>query len=252
MKRIFICGDRQIPFDDKKARSLVLRFLQAIKPDEYIENGDLLDLGLISKYCQIPGKAKDSVQYQLEEGGKVFAEIRKVLPKAKIRYIIGNHDFRLRSYIINRAPELYGLHGIVFRKLLKLDELDIELIDAPEEAAKWNGVWYQIPKTNVYVGHYNRVAKHSAFTVKALIEDMGVSVIQNHTHRGGVYYKSFLDGKELFGIENFSLCERKQPYSSFNNWQLGLTVLNIEGSWVYPEPIWIQDYKIFYRGKLYI
>lgn len=251
MRAIVVAGDRQIPYQDKDACRLLLKFLRELQPDEYIENGDLLDLATLSKYAQVPNR-EEKLEEQLQEGGYVLQDLREAMPNARIRLIEGNHDFRLKSYLINKARELYGLHGRIFREYLQLDKQQIEYVESSNNMARWSGVWLKIPRTEVYVGHYNRVSKHSAYTAKTLIDDYGVSIVQNHTHRAGFYLKSYVDGRQLFGVENGCLCSMQQPYSQFSNWQHAFTILWItdEGR-VFPELIWMQNYQFYYQGKLW-
>ena len=188
---------------------------------------------------------------ELDLGWKLLKKIRDTIPETEISYIEGNHEFRLRQYIIRNAPEIYDLAPDL-PELLELNQFNIEWVGTKEGASKWVDTYKQFGQ--LYVGHWDRVNKHSAMTAKNLVEDKGVSLIQNHVHRGGTYHKRLEDGKQLVGIENFCMCDLNPDYMGNPNWQQGWTVayIDLEGSGrFHAYPIQVLGYKMFFGGKVY-
>ena len=221
------------------------KFLEWFKPDVLVINGDLLDCFEISRFDKVPKSGK-SLQEECDIAYEVLKEWRIILPKAKIIIIEGNHDWRIKQYLIKKAPELYGLRGLSLETLLRLEELKIGLVKTKEAASHWIDTYIRLGE--LYIGHFNKVNKHSAMTAKNLVEDKGVSLIQNHVHRGGVFHKRLVDGRQLVGIENFCMCELNPSYMSDVNWTQGWTVVyQKEGSqrfMAYPIPV--VKYKFFF------
>ena len=249
IKKLLIAGDFHVPYHDPILFDLFLRFASDFKPDYLVINGDFLDCFAISKFDKIPhsGRMKD----ELKMGWKLLKKIRDALPEAEIGYIEGNHEFRLRQYLIRNAPEIYDL-APTLSELLELNQFNIDWVGTKEGASKWVDTYKRFGQ--LYVGHWDRVNKHSAMTAKNLVEDKGVSLIQNHVHRGGVYHKRLEDGRQLVGIENFCMCDLSPNYMGNVNWQQGWTVVytDLEGSGrFHAYPIQVLGYKFFHQGKAY-
>jgi hypothetical protein len=62
---------------------------------------------------------------------------------------------------------------------------------------------------DLYVGHFDTVAKEGCYAAKRLVEDKGVSLLQGHTQRFGAHARTTADGRIILGIENFSMCARR-------------------------------------------
>ena len=246
-----IANDFHIPFHDEKALLLFKLFLRNQRPDWLILNGDLQDFWEISTYDHTPRSGK-GFKHEVEVGRRVLRSFRRSLPGARITWIEGNHEFRLRKYLIQNARELYGLPGLSVPELFDLKRLKIEYIPCHKLATKFTDNFIRVG--NLYVGHWDKVSKNAAYAAKLLVEEKGVSLLQGHTHRFGAHARTTVDGRVLLGIENFLMCSRKQSYVSHANWQLGFSVVYFEPTkgrfhW-FPVPI-SSDYRFIWQGREY-
>ena len=246
-----IANDFQIPFHDEKALLLFKLFLRRERPDWLILNGDFQDFWEISAYDHMPRSGKEFKQ-EVEVGKRILRSFRRGLPHSRITWIEGNHEFRLRKYLVHNARELYGLPGLSVPELFDLKRLKIEYIPCHKLATKFIDNFIRVG--NLYVGHWNKVSKNAAYAAKLLVEEKGVSLLQGHTHRFGAHARTTVDGRVLLGIENFSMCSRQQSYVSHANWQLGFSVVYFEPTngkfhWF---PISIgPDYRLIWQGREY-
>ena len=176
-----------------------------------------------------------------------LSDIRQICLTAEMKYIEGNHEFRIRSYLIAKAPELYDAFYI--RDQLKLKELNIEWIGTKEEAARWTDTYVKID--DLYVGHFDRVNQKAGYTAMNLIERFGASVIQSHIHRIAHVTKRVLSGRILEGVEGGCLCDLNPTYGSFQNWQTGWCVVEWTESEYHVKPILIKNYEFLWNGKKY-
>ena len=247
-KKMVVIGDLHIPHHDRLLLLLFKKFLKYFKPDILVINGDLLDCFEISRFDKVP-KEGQSLQEECDMAYDILKEFRDILPDAQIDYIEGNHDWRLKQYLIKKAPELYGLRGLSIPSLLRLKELKINWVETQEGSSQWIDTFKQYGK--LYVGHWNKVNKHSAMTAKNLVEDKGVSLIQNHVHRGGMFCKRVIDGTQLVGIENFCMCSLQPSYTNNVNWQQGWTVVYLKDKShrFHAYPLQVIRYKFFFEGK---
>jgi len=246
-----IANDFQIPFHDERALLLFKMFLRRERPDWLILNGDFQDFSEISRYDHTPRSGKEFKE-EIAVGRKILRSLRRSLPRARITWIEGNHEFRLRKYLIENARELYGLPGLSVSDIFDLKRLKIEYVPCHVLATKFTDNFIRVG--NFYVGHWDKVTKHAAYAAKLLVEEKGVSLLQGHTQRFGVHARTTVDGRVLLGIENFSMCSRRQSYVSHANWQLGFSVVYLEPGtgrfhWF---PILIgPDYRFIWRNCEY-
>ena len=73
-------------------------------------------------YDLTPRTGKEFKQ-EVEIGKSILRSFRRSLPRARITWIEGNHEFRLRKYLIQRAKELYGLSGLSVPEIFDLKRL---------------------------------------------------------------------------------------------------------------------------------
>lgn len=246
---IVVANDFHIPFHDKKALKLLERFLRDQKPDVFVINGDFLDMWDISSFDRTPRFGEPLIE-ELKIGRKILERFRKILPKAKIIYLAGNHEFRLIRLILKKSPELYGLPGLSVPDLLGLKELDIIYKDIQKGASSFIDNWIRLG--DLYIGHWNKVNKHAGYTAKNLLDEKGVSLIQGHTHKYGLSSRRYVDGKMLIGVENFCLCRLDPHYVNKPSWSQGFSVIyRKRGQRPHVYPIPFVDYKFFFGNKEY-
>jgi hypothetical protein len=249
-KTVVMANDFQVPFHDPKALALFKLFLRREKPHWLILNGDFQDFWEISNFDLTPRTGKSFLE-EIEIGRKILKSFRQILPKAQITWIEGNHEFRLRRYLIQNAKELYGLPGMSVPELFGLKELRIDYVACPASASKFTDNFIRVG--NLYVGHWDTVAKHGGYAAKQLVGDKGVSLLQGHTHRFGVHARTLVNGEVLMGIENYCMCQREASYVSHPNWQLGFSVVDLEprsGRFQW-HPVSLGEYGFVWNGKQY-
>lgn len=244
--KIVVAGDIHFPHQDDKVIELFYKFLKSYQPDTIVFNGDLLDCAGISKFQSIPGSS--NLSNELSLCWQFLSDVRLLCPSARIIYITGNHEWRWRSQLIEniKDPTMYGVirDSVSLQDLLHLRKLNIEFKDLPENISRFDDNYIYLE--DFFIGHWNRVSKHSDYTVKNLIDDKGVSLIQGHTHRLGLFFKQTLSAT-LIGAETGCLCKVNPDYCMNPNWCNGFVV--VENGSVYP--VRINDYEFSYGGTDY-
>lgn len=251
MKKIIIVADFHVPFQDKRATQLFKNFLKDFCPDKLIIAGDLIDFWEVSHFNKIP-KDPDSLQETLDNCHKLLKEFRALLPDTEIIYLEGNHEFRLKRYLMTKAPELYGLKNLSLENLLSLNSCRVQYRKIQELANKFQDNYIQIE--DILIGHFDKANKHAAYTAKNLVQEKVSSVIQSHIHRIGMHIKNPVRGNYLKGIENGCMCELSPNYIKDPDWANGFTVLlhNPDKHKVFIYPILIEkDYHFWWGNKEY-
>lgn len=211
-----VINDIHIPFQDKKAVYVTLKFIEDFQPDCIFLNGDIMDCWDISKFTK-PLHIQTRMTEEILETEYFLNRLRQICPKSKIIYIFGNHEYRFECYIANNAKELYGLKGLSLEEQLDLKGKKIEVVNSHQKEN-----FYRYGK--LLIGHFDKCNKHAGFTAKNLLEDKGVSLIQSHTHRMGSSFKRDFDS--LKGAwENGCLCDLNPNYTMLPNWQHCISVI---------------------------
>ena len=116
MNKFVVISDLHIPYQDEEAIKAFLRFIKQNPVDTVILNGDILDMYDCSSFDKDPDRI-NSLQEELNLATKFFAKLRKMLPKAEIVFIKGNHEYRLERYLM-KHPELFSLEALKLPNLL--------------------------------------------------------------------------------------------------------------------------------------
>ena len=248
-EKVVVAGDFQIPDHDPNCVQLLLNFLKEETPDWFIINGDFLNLATLSKYAVAPSEY--TFIQEIISGKEILRQIREAIPKAKIDYLEGNHEFRMRQFLINRAPELYGVPELAIPFHLDLAKFNINWHPVKDRLTKFSDNHIQVG--DLWVGHWDLVRQHGAYTAKGLLDKKGVNLMQNHVHRGGSTFRRFVDGRILGGWENFCMCNFDPAYVNNPDWLQGFSVIyhQIGHKRFMVQQIPIIDYEFFYGNKHY-
>ena len=241
MQTGLIFGDLHIPFEDKAAVRLLLRFIEKNPVNFIVINGDLCDFYLLSSFAKDPGR-KDKMQDDIIAVRAFLNRLTKAAPNSNIIFLEGNHENRLQRYLWTKAEELSSLSELSIKHLYSLDDFRIKHI--PYEAGLLiNGAFLIL--------HGDIVSKHSGYTAKLMFEKHGGCGICGHTHRGGSYYK-----RDRFGTwgwwEGFCLCSLNPDWVKNPNWQQGFSLIHFTDTkrfWI--EQVPIIGHELLYGNEIY-
>jgi predicted phosphodiesterase len=245
---IVVCGDQQAPFHDHKLHALFCDWLSFNAPERGVILGDLLDFPDISRHPSDPDN-NARVMECLQAGYEIIRDYVAASPLTKWQFIRGNHDQRLRQYVIDKSPLLYGLHRVLTDEesdkefahslawLMRFDELGVEFVDT-------NGTYEDAQITlskNLAVRHGWVVRQGSGASALKTLEQTHHSIIVGHTHRQSVVYHTthdvYHDPTTLVAVEVGCLCQmdnkpdsqgRRFPsYGVYPDWQQGFAVVHL-------------------------
>jgi predicted phosphodiesterase len=245
IKTILVFNDVHIPFHNEAACRNVLQLAKDMQPDHVVINGDLLDCYSLSRFPQQPGMP--NLQDEIDMGSEFLWELRRNCPIAKIDYLEGNHEERLKRVLVENHG-LFGLKDLSIPRLLNLEELNITY-HSYKHPLDFLG-------NRLSIVHGHRANKHAGASAKAhLLDDGYYNVVVGHTHRMGAYYHDGHYGRRR-GIENGGLfCKEKLEYIVEPNWQNGFCVIHyLEGNDKFLQFIPVEmdnDGTFIYKGVLY-
>jgi hypothetical protein len=226
---------------DLRADAVSRKLLAAFDPQVILLAGDLLDLAPISRF-------KDSLHYrhtlahEFRLGREYLAALRKAHPKAVIRLIKGNHEYRLPNYIMANADKLGDLEGTSLEANLHTVESGVEVVGG-----------------RVYLAGGTFVVKHGTrygeYAVKAELLSEGRDGICGHNHRNAMWQRTTHGKRPLTWYHVGALCRMEPEYmkqdSQVANWQQGIAFITEHATRAAVELVPIHRGVAYWRGKRY-
>jgi hypothetical protein len=209
-----------------------------VRPHRIVQLGDVLDFYALSRFAK-KADAMDTLQDEINEAIQLLTKLRKVAPDAKIDITEGNHDIRLRNYLMTEAAALSSLDSLQLPRLLKLKEL---------------GINYH-PGCGVLI-RKNFIARHGTKTsmnaAKAEAESSRVSGVSGHIHRAQVWQKT---GYDFIQWTSAGTLSRTDPdyLEGQPDWQAGLAVgyFSCKTNTFLLDLVQATDNRFRYGGKQY-
>lgn len=158
--KVFIIPDTHFPFHSKKAYKKILQHIRKEKPDVVLQIGDLLDQYIFSKYSRSLGVTVESdIRKGLKMAKQMWADIHRIVPKAKKYQLLGNHDVRMAKRIADKLPELETLINIV--ELYTFPH--VTTLDSDRDFLVLQGVYYchgWLSRSLDHAKHFNQPTVH--------------------------------------------------------------------------------------------
>jgi predicted phosphodiesterase len=215
IERLLLLPDTHAPYHDPCAWAVMMKLAREYRPDTVVHLGDLADCLTVSAHDKDPRRGT-----QFEDEAKVVRERREELEGfgAQRNVIcLGNHEYRLRRYLMQQAPALMSSVGIEAQ--LGLD----------------NGRWRIVPyREHGRIGklHLTHDANyHGANAVRQMAVAFNASVAFGHTHRMGLSYFGDVAGKRHVSVNLGCLCKIEEatfaPAIQRMTWQHGFGVASM-------------------------
>lgn len=260
-------------FHDNDAISIALQIIKDVQPDLVLCLGDFLDLPMFGSYEQSPEFAQ-TAQMAIDYGFRFLAQIRSIVPNAKIVVIEGNHDRRMEKSLKRNAMAAFGLRRagelqkwpvLSVPYLCNFDKLFVEYVEGYPAGAYW---------INEHLKCIHGYLIDSAgSTAKKVSLNERVSTVFGHIHRQEIHLKTVdvYDGGRMNGAYSPGcLCRidgavpsakgstdlSGRPIKKYEDWQQGLAVVHYEpgdGDFNYQQILinTLSGYKTHYNNKIY-
>lgn len=212
--RAVVIPDQHFPIADRKAVNVALKIIEKVKPDRFINLGDVLENEEVSAW-RFKGKALPSLEFQLpmidkmlEESNKWINEFDDVLEwiSCKDKWILaGNHDEWLDNFVNSKVGSHPVLKEYTFRKACRWDERGYKYLpyNKPLKLGKLAFIH------GAYATKYS-ASKH--------LEAYGSNIIFGHTHSIERHTLTKLEGGT---IGAWSMGTLKSKKAEDNKWLRG-------------------------------
>ncbi len=242
LKKILIVPDTHVPFHNKPAWRLMLKAAKSFKPDIILIQGDFADFYSVSSHSKDPSRV-DKLKEELRAVNKCLDELQSLGAK-EVVFTEGNHEDRLRRYLQDKAPELFGL-------------VDIPTLFKFDNRPGWTFVPY---KQDVQIGKLNAThdvgtaGKNAVFTALSTYQG---NITTGHTHRICYVVEGNAKGTSHIGasfgwLGDASAVDYMHRVNVARNWALGFGTGYLESNGnVHLKPVVIVDNKCVVEGILY-
>jgi len=216
LKRAVVIPDQHFPIHDAKAVNVVLKAIKQIKPDIFINLGDVGEWDTVSAW-KYKGKKLPPLEYQIpmideqiEEVNVCIDAFDKVLDKIGCdeRYICaGNHD----EWLDNFVEKYPYMTEYTFRKACKWDRRGYTYLRYNEPL--------KIGKVNFIHGAYATM-----YHAKKHLEAYGSNIVYGHVHDVQRHTLTKLDSGTIGAwsmgcLKDMRACQNKWLRGRLHNWQ---------------------------------
>jgi predicted phosphodiesterase len=124
--RYLVLSDVHIPYHDEDALTTALEWGLNNDVDTIILNGDIMDCYPVSSFVKDP--LSPTLKEEIEMTKAFFSYLRELFPVIPIYFKIGNHEERVRTYLLRNAKEFSDVDNLKFENLLSLDSFKIQMV----------------------------------------------------------------------------------------------------------------------------
>jgi len=240
------------PWHDKTSYRIMLDVMSDIykqhgKIDEINICGDYADFYGLSLHDKLPEDMtiKERIDDEVEDVKHGLKELRELFPLSIINYYEGNHEYRLKKYMMKKCSELYNF--ISLECLLGIHKLDINFIKYGR-----NQIGEMIKGSNTYIRHVPYSASKNCASGTA--HKKAVNLSFGHTHRRQSY--TFKNGKgEIISCNSLGWLGDPTAnvfgYADHDDWTQGFEIGYLTNGQTYRSYVEIINHMAVHNGKVY-
>lgn len=208
---VIIGSDIHIPFQDDKAVKAFIDYCEEIQPTAIILNGDVLDFYKLSRF--VKGEGRNPYE-EITACQELLKDLKSKCQNSEVYYVIGNHETRLETYVLNNAPHLASLVEDVF-SIIKTKDIGV------------TGCAEVNINDSFVCTHGKLLGNKAGLSAIKEIEKHYMSGASGHTHRLAKFITRKARRKFVW-LETGCLCDLNPEYVQDPDWQQGFAVIQFE------------------------
>lgn len=246
-----IVPDIQYPYHDDVVLQKILRVVRDRQPDQIVQIGDGIDFPTVSQWSKgTAGEYADTLQEHIDGFREdVLVPLREAAESAKISWLEGNHDLRVRDFVRKYAAPLTNLRALEIDSLFGLAELDISYHRGPLRVAT---------NTLAIHGHESGgyCASASAWDAKFTKRyGSDKNFVFGHTHQPFLITRAFGYSGRVSPRFTMNAGSIMDPVAATYvkdgavSWQQSFAWLEDDGKRVWPELVTLVDRLGYFKGE---
>jgi predicted phosphodiesterase len=214
-----VISDIHIPYHDKTTVELAIDYAKRQQVRGVLLNGDILDSHEISHFDKDPSAPR--YIEEIESGKQFLGYLRSKLPKATVIWKDGNHEDRLQTYLMRRAPALFGLPGVSLKDFLEMEKHGIEWIGDKRVI--------RLGALNVIHGHEYTGPRVSApvNAARGIFLRAKSVALCGHWHHTSEHHEPTINGKPQGAWSTGCACQLTPAYAPLNRWNHGFAMIEL-------------------------
>ena len=216
--RLGVFGDVHIPYHSPEAVEVMVKFFKTQKVGAILINGDLCDFYSCSRHEKDPRRP---LKEELDAARQFLFWLRAQFPKIPIHYKVGNHETNLERYLMRQAPVLLGVPEFELRDVMKLDEMNIQLIESLQ--------LIQAGRLSIFHGHELPQGMSSPVNpARGIWMRVQETMLCNHWHRTSEHAETTGVTKKVTSCWSLGcLCDLAPDYALVNKWNHGFAIVDV-------------------------
>lgn len=217
--RYLVLSDIHIPYQDMESLSVALEWGLNNDVDCIILNGDIMDCYPVSSFIKDVGMP--SLREEIELTQIFFEYLRDLFPIIPIYYKLGNHEERVKNYLLRNAKEFSDVDNLKFENLLTLDFFDIKLV---------NREIIKLGKLNVLHGHEMGESVFSPVNpARGMFLKAKSSTLFGHNHQVSHHSENNINGESTGVWSMGCLCTLSPDYRpyAYTKWSHGFACVDV-------------------------
>jgi predicted phosphodiesterase len=233
--KVLFMSDIHLPFHDLASIRIALEDARDKKVNTVILGGDILDMYNCSSFDKTPSKS--SFIHERELFYALIDDIDYYLPHAKVFWIEGNHEYRFKRYMLNKALEIFDVPEFTMESLFSVRELGIEYIGRKQFIKAGN--------LNIMHGHEYGNVSAGVNPARGMFLKAKDSVIFGHLHKSSEHVSADLRGTITSVYSVGCLCYLHPEYRPLNEWNTGYGLIEL-----HPDGGFMVKNKKIVGGKI--
>jgi predicted phosphodiesterase len=222
-QRVLRLSDIHYPFHDERALEAAVNYGLKHDPTIILLDGDILDCHDLSDHDRDPRHRYTEVEMKMV--ADELRQFKALFPKARIIWKEGNHEQRLKRYMMRRAPELWGLPGLDIMGL-------VAMLGGADAIA---GVEWVDDKRVIRMGALACLHGHEfagggggVNPARWLFLRTGENAVCGHFHRTSEHSEPSLSREARGAWSTGCLCDMRPSYMPHNKWNSGFAWIDVE------------------------
>ena len=222
VSKVAILSDIHVPYHTPQAIECAVKRAKKQDVDGIILNGDTIDCHSLSQFIRDP-RAR-SFKEERQTTNELLEYLRQEFPNARIVWRDGNHEDRFKTYMMQKAPEVYDERFFSIDRLLNFDDLCIEYV-TDKRIVMLGGL-------AVMHGHeFHKGFAPPVNPARGAYLKAKQSVIVGHHHRTSEHTETALDGTMTTTWSVGCLSDLHPAYSPYNSYNHGSAIVSLDGSY---------------------
>ena len=250
-KSTLIIPDVQYPYHDSLLLSKLIKVAKDHQPDQIVQIGDGIDFPQVSQWSKgTAGEYADTLQEHINGyQGEFLTPLRDAAANAKIVWLEGNHDLRLREFVRKYAAPLAPLKALEVSSLFALQDFDVSYERGPLRIAT---------NTLAIHGHESGgyCASASAWDAKfAKRYGSDKNFVFGHTHQPFIQSRAFGYAGKVSPRFTMNVGSIMDPVAATYvkdgavSWVPSFAWIEDDGKRVWPELVLFNDRLAYFKGE---